>query len=786
MLSHSRQPLRAALLLALVVVVSMPMSFFTPRSIALAQEEEGQVVVAGSRYLEELFNNLVSGYEETAGNSLELSLEAEGNIDGFTRLCDGSVTMALATREITDEEMLVCDNNSVQFVELLLALDGLVLVANAESGVTCLAVEALPRIFLQDTPPTWSVLAPDAPDTPISIYGPATDGRAYSILNALLEEQDPTVDYTVYESPADVIEPLQDAANSGLAFMTLAEWAALENTGNAQLLEFNSDENPDCTPATTGTIAGREYPASRLLMLYVNAEAFNQVTLASFLQFGFGLAETPVEDRPLTGLVSAQGFSVPPQAIYDRALNNVRGPLVGRTFTRGDSPVTINTAVEGAVTIGGAGLADYAAKAIYQTFNAEFTAITVNRDTFGNDAGWAAFCAGETSIIEVSRPATEEEIAACESNGITPLELYLGAQAVVLVVKADSGLPTCVSYAELNSMVVRPPVEVPAEDEATEETETTAEGEGTATAAPEAEETATTSEAEATPADGEESTGEGEETTPEPVVSQGPTRWNEVNPDWPDLPLLVLTPAMGALETDIILGHVSPGGFVRRSDYPTIQETPEDSSLSDLAYRLGGLANADNAITYVLWSDWQSYDLQEQGRLVEVDGRNGCVAPSDAAFNDGSYPFAFRSWVVFSEEALSDPIVAALLWHAHSREALDSIDSMNLVGFDRTAFENRRDTLFTLIEAAQAAAAPEDELGETPDGEATAEPTAEGEDSATPSDEATEAPDGDATVEPTSEPTAEATTEGEDGATPSDEATATSENETPATPGLIG
>ncbi len=731
---------RTALTLVLLLMVSTPASLLT----TYAQDDDSsdsEVVVVGSNYIymQELFDTIVNGYQESSGDETNFRIEAEGPDAGFQQLCAGSADIVLATSPITDEQILACDEAGINFVEVVMAVEGLVLAANEDSGLTCLSIDTLPTIFLGSDAPTWNELDPTASEDAIAVYGPAETDAAMVILRGLLGEQGFIPNFEIYDAPDTAIEALQAPDNNALAFMTLETWEGMEDTGNAQLVSLNSLDTPECTAPTSGTFSAGTYPASRMMMFYVNAASLSKPAVEGLLLFALGEGETPAEERPVAGIVTEVGFTIPSQAIYDRDLNNVRGPNVGRTFSRGDSPVTVNTAIEGEVAIDGASMAGYATSEIYGTFNQEFANVQVARSAFGDDTAWTAFCAGEVSVIQVSRPPTDGETEACASNGIDAYEVFLGAQAVVFMVQADSELPMCLTYDEIGQILVQGVGEIPEIEAASDEDtpaadETEAGDEDTADETSDDSETesagddedATADETEASDEDAADETSdetvdesandedateaEGEETEAapfplDPTLLQGPTRWNQINPEWPDLPLLVLVPSLSALETDIVMGAAVPGGSLRRTDAPIVQETPDNTVLSDIDYRLGGTANFDGAITYMFWDDYAASAGRDAVHLMEVDAGDGCVMPDEDTILDSSYPFGFSSRLVFSEQALGDPLVAALLWHTHSRAALDAVEALDLISFDRDMLETERDNLFGMIEAAQAAAA---------------------------------------------------------------------------------
>jgi phosphate binding protein len=55
-------------------------------------------------------------------------------------------------------------------------------------------------------------------------------------------------------------------------------------------------------------------------------------------------------------------------------------------------------------------------------------------DVTGTGAGFERFCNGETDISNASRAIKDEEVQACEANGIEPLEFRVGTDALTVVV----------------------------------------------------------------------------------------------------------------------------------------------------------------------------------------------------------------------------------------------------------------------------------------------------------------------------------------------------------------
>jgi phosphate transport system substrate-binding protein len=77
-------------------------------------------------------------------------------------------------------------------------------------------------------------------------------------------------------------------------------------------------------------------------------------------------------------------------------------------------------------------------------------AVTVG--TSGTGGGFEKFCKGETSISNASRPIKDEERAACEAAGITPVELVVANDALTVVVNKDNDFVECLTTEQLKAI----------------------------------------------------------------------------------------------------------------------------------------------------------------------------------------------------------------------------------------------------------------------------------------------------------------------------------------------
>jgi phosphate transport system substrate-binding protein len=102
----------------------------------------------------------------------------------------------------------------------------------------------------------------------------------------------------------------------------------------------------------------------------------------------------------------------------------------GAATSGGDASLSGDILADGSSTV--APLTSAAAEA----FAAENGGVNITVGTSGTGGGFERFCAGETDISNASRAIADDEIAACEAEGIEYEELRVASDGITLVTKA--------------------------------------------------------------------------------------------------------------------------------------------------------------------------------------------------------------------------------------------------------------------------------------------------------------------------------------------------------------
>ena len=109
--------------------------------------------------------------------------------------------------------------------------------------------------------------------------------------------------------------------------------------------------------------------------------------------------------------------------------------------------------LSGDILIDGSSTVAPLSSAAAEAFAGENSGVNVTVGTSGTGGGFERFCAGETDISDASRAISEEEIAACESGGVTYQELRVASDGITIVTGANADIgPTDITLAQLEAV----------------------------------------------------------------------------------------------------------------------------------------------------------------------------------------------------------------------------------------------------------------------------------------------------------------------------------------------
>jgi len=249
-----------------------------------SREIAGDINIAGSSTVFPLMEAIS---EEFSGEyrDVNVDLSSTGSGAGFlNHFCPGNTDFNNASRQIKESERQLCEDNGVEYLELIAATDALTVIVNNDADfVDCLTVEELARIWESDSVDTWDELRDEFPSEPIERYGAADTSGTYDyfIENVQGEERGHTNDYQATERDNTIIQGVRGNPYAigyfGFSFY-------YQNPEQVKALAI--DNGDGCVlPELETASSGQYQPLSRNLYTYVSKSSLEEAHIQEFARF---------------------------------------------------------------------------------------------------------------------------------------------------------------------------------------------------------------------------------------------------------------------------------------------------------------------------------------------------------------------------------------------------------------------------------------------------------------------------------------------------------------------
>ena len=253
----------------------------------------GEILISGSSTVEPISVRVAELFESVNPDVL-VDVDGPGTGDGFALFCEGTTDISNASRAIKEEEVAICEENGIEFTEILVGIDGIGVMTNSNNtAVDCVTFDQLFNLIGPNGEGTtnWSEADASLPDAPLSIFGPGAESGTFdSFVEIVIEDlaEEAGVEATArtdYSPSADDSQILGGIETSD----TSLGWVGFAFAANAPVKLLEVDGGDGCVAATDATIASNEYPISRNLFIYVNnGRAEESAALTEFVDFYVG------------------------------------------------------------------------------------------------------------------------------------------------------------------------------------------------------------------------------------------------------------------------------------------------------------------------------------------------------------------------------------------------------------------------------------------------------------------------------------------------------------------
>ena len=301
------------------------------------------------------------------------------------------------------------------------------------------------------------------------------------------------------------------------------------------------------------------------------------------------------------------------------------------------------TALSGTITISGSSTVLPISSLVAELFNEDVSSdVSITVDGPGTGDGFVLFCEGETDISDASRPIEPEEADACKKNGIEYVELPVAFDGITVMTNPANADVTCLNDGDLYALF------------------------------------------------GPESDGidtwDGADSLAKKVGGTD---------GFPSAPLEITAPGeesgtydafielAGIEDIAIEQGVPEDDAAALRTDY---QASPDDNVI------ISAMEGSDTPLGFVGFA--YAEGAADQVKILQVDGGDGCIAPSRDTIADASYPLSRTLYIYVNKAKITEnPAVKAFVdYYLTDTGVVTAVDETGYVELPSDQIEASRST----------------------------------------------------------------------------------------------
>ncbi|HEX9856276.1 MAG TPA: phosphate ABC transporter substrate-binding protein PstS family protein [Acidimicrobiia bacterium] len=304
--------------------------------------------------------------------------------------------------------------------------------------------------------------------------------------------------------------------------------------------------------------------------------------------------------------------------------------------TQAPPDTTGSGGLTGQIVISGSSTVEPITGRVAEDFGGANPEVRISVDGPGTSDGFVLFCNGETDISDASRAIREEEVETCLANGVEPIEIKVAIDGLSVLTSTQNTDVTCLDFGDLYALLG-------------------------------SESTAFNTWAAANDLAAEiQADGLG--------ASHAP---------YADVPLVITAPGeeSGTFDSfiEIVLADTAEARGTDENPRPDYVASPNDNVIIE------GISSNDTSLGWVGYAFF--IENQDVVAALEVDGGDGCVAPTPETIASGEYPISRPLFIYVNKAAAEEkPALSAFVDFYLSEAGLANVGEAGYV--DLTPDEN--------------------------------------------------------------------------------------------------
>jgi phosphate transport system substrate-binding protein len=281
----------AAGLVATAVSLSWKPAASTPPAATVPPALDPVVRIDGSSTVAPLSEAVAEEFKKAKKGAIKVTVAISGTGGGFKKFGRGETDISGASRPILKEEMKVCKDNGIAFIELPVCFDALTVVINKKNDwAKTMNVSDLKKIWEPGAAGKvthWNHVRPEWPNEKLVLFGAGTDSGTFDYFTEAIvgKAKSSRADYTASEDDNVLVQGVQ-GNKYALGYFGFAYYAANMDRLEAVGIEWdkNTAKGP-VAPSSETVLKGTYNPLSRPLFIYVSKKSAEKPEVREFVEF---------------------------------------------------------------------------------------------------------------------------------------------------------------------------------------------------------------------------------------------------------------------------------------------------------------------------------------------------------------------------------------------------------------------------------------------------------------------------------------------------------------------
>jgi len=301
-------------------------------------EAEGTIQIDGSSTVYPITEAIAEEFQKE-NKSVKVTAGESGTGGGMKKFARKEIDVADASRPITSKEDSMCKVANLEYYEIPVAYDGLVVVVNPQNTwVSSMTVNELKKLWApeaQGVITKWNQIRPEWPNEEIHLYGAGTASGTFDYFTEAIVGKAKSCrgDYTGSEDDNVLV---QGVSSDKLALGFFGIHYYNENPDKLKIVPIDDENDANGKGAivpSDETVKNATYqPLSRPLFIYVSKESAARPEVDNFVKY---YLDNAAEIVPETGYITLD------KELYAQIKKRYEAKAVGSLFLNGKSTVGV-------------------------------------------------------------------------------------------------------------------------------------------------------------------------------------------------------------------------------------------------------------------------------------------------------------------------------------------------------------------------------------------------------------------------------------------------------------